>query len=416
MPHFGIGGVTDAPGAGRSRFFIPLEFRNDFLNALLRRLGAPPLPEPPIPRATPQPTIPDTPVIPPDVVPPSTGPLVVEIPPDRSPPTSTPTTVATPLGRASRSTLGLLPGLSRAPGSPSDSVAGKIPLSCLRLRHPVAIAACVLLSQLPKRRTAPRVPRRRRRIPEPAPRRRRPPTPRRRRRTVPPIIPGAPAPFPLPTPPRALPPRPGPVSPPTVPRLPPQIVPTPRSLPTPSTPIPPAARPPVGPEATPQPRIGQFPPPSATPSSPPSSVPFIPSIFPFGTPSQPIPRLQPSVRPGTAPTVRLVPDSVTPPVPGTPTIPGSRLQPGSRLNVPPSAQPNAEQCRACATQSRRRRREKSKCLQRFNVAWTSGPDKGRIAGSRCYVSGDIGTNVRRIGRRAGRAAGRRIASTVSEFF
>lgn len=106
--------------------------------------------------------------------------------------------------------------------------------------------------------------------------------------------------------------------------------------------------------------------------------------------------------PVTTPVADPVAAPVSPPL--TPTQPGGLSSPGQIVlgNLAPQQLAQASQlCRDTA----RRRKKRRKCLKRYNVAWTSGPRKGKVAGSRCYSFEDVAEDV-----------GRRIGSAIRELF
>lgn len=261
--------------------------------------------------------------------------------------------------------------------------------------------------QILRRVPAPRrIPRRRPRRTPPEPRR-----PRRPRRTRParepaperdpfvwprvpriPQRPRIPKPDPKPSPEGVPPARPV-----TRPQAPPQIE------------IPPFAVPGIGFPTVPVPVPTRFPPPPI-PRAPPAP----------GTRTQPAPSQEPEPAPAGQLAAVLLPLLLAGLSPAT----GSPFQlrdltqfQRGRLELPgQTAQPQTELDRACRERARQRRK-KRKCLVRYNVAWTGGPNKGRIAGSRCFRFGkEIRGAARRLTRRATREVGAGIAQQIQRLF
>ena len=351
----------------------------------------------------------------------NTQPPSVPIPPAPAPPSTAPAGVPIPSAASGGARRALLPGMNRAPGSPSSSDV-QISRACLRFRHPAAIALCVILSALPKRRPGRRSRPRRRPIPIPIPKRPRRPT----RKPSVPTPPPRPIRFPRPT--RT--PRPVKVTPKPVRRQ----APRPFRLPRPSQPgLPPPAPPPV--EANPTIRPPRLPDlPSSDPSSAPSSQPSrsparAPSakpsvgsvlrgvfpIFPFGSPPVSSFATGPSVNLGAitfgqpSPVPQLDPAMSFPEIPGTQGL--TRFE-----SAAVGSQSSSDACRRCAAQRREKKKTRTKCLQKYNVAWTAGPDKGRVAGTRCYVSRNVRKEAKRFGTRIARQAGRRVGEKIGGFF
>lgn len=262
-----------------------------------------------------------------------------------------------------------------------------------------------VLPKIPKRipRRTPRIPRRPGpEIPKPRPVRPRRPVriPRRRER---PDFPGpiTPFPFPLPLPTRVPTPRPEPRAPiPDAPRSPirrAQPIPFPFRFPRPVAPAGPAVpvpRPtPPAPVPRPSPedpeetlereaeeerqtqRQSQIDPLQFT------SVPFFRTV---GIPGIPAPSLRPPVRDED------LLDDLTDPERGLLELP--QQSPVSQEDL----------CRACAQTKQRRRKKRRTCQIRRNTVWASGPQKGKLAGSKCArrgpeVSGAASRALRSIG-------------------
>lgn len=264
-----------------------------------------------------------------------------------------------------------------APGA-IDSIQGQVvfgPALGYILRRVIPIIIREAVKRAPRETPQRRIPRRAPQRTTPQPRRARPP----RRRIEPqrnPFRRRIPDPFQFPQFPR-LPDQPQPVPrtlprPETpTPRLPREIsVPTLPNLPTPQIPAPIPRYPSreVSPNE-PQRRRRR------TPRTQPRTIPQWPAAIPlpFGigqrsAPSWTMPTLDPF--PGT---------------PGTPQpTPGlTPQQSGVLQSLAAQPQFDTDPCRECAAQ-RRERQKRRKCDIRYNVAWTSGPKKGELAGSRCF--------------------------------
>lgn len=246
------------------------------------------------------------------------------------------------------------------------------------LRRVIPIIIREAVKRAPRETPQRRIPRRAPQRTAPQPRRARPP----RRRIEPqrnPFRRRIPDPFQFPQFPR-LPDQPRPVPrtlprPETpTPRLPREIsVPTLPNLPTPQIPAPIPRYP--SREVSPNEQPRRRPRPQRSPQTRPRQLPTWPFAFPIpfaipqGSPALGVPQLDPL--PGV--------DIPTPePSPGlTPN------QSGVLQSLAAQPQFDTDPCRECAAQ-RRERQKRRKCDIRYNVAWTSGPKKGELAGSRCF--------------------------------